>query len=571
MTIPTPFDIGEDYGVLRRRWYSRYFSVQTQHDSQIRRILNEGADDAEKRIKALAKNPTFSAGVRAAQVRLAKKETKTVLKDIFHEVYPVITKGQRAEAAAAVDALTATDRAYLQAAFKNTGDVAAFIQQQKVSAMLGVTHAINRVTLTKQPLSTRVYRSQSLANNWVDRIITSGIMRGDSAANIAYDVKQHILPTTPGGTSYAAMRLARTELNNAFHATSIQLAQDRPWIESMRWNLSATHEPSPHFEEICDVYSTQVWHVDNVPRKPHPQCFSGETLVSAKSVGAISKRRYKGRFIDVFTTEDTPHLSGTPNHPTLTKRGWIPLSELREGDYLAVDTFWDDPSCFSIPNHDYVKTSIEDIFKSFRMSVNMPTVTVPGSSEQFHGDGIIGENIDIIRADSFLQDGWNSNDISQISLDFSDVILSNLISSGALDLAFDSVSGSSNGLISIPSPHFTLVGSHIGSGLGVSSQSFSDSLKHIANLPLRTTHNLGSFFESQAHRIKFVRALRVNERPGGFHGDVYNLQTESNTYTAGGIIAHNCRCFVTPQLETFEVFQQHLLAGQYRDWVQNAA
>ena len=122
-------------------------------------------------------------------------------------------------------------------------------------------------------MSSRVYQTKALANHWVDKLVTTSIMRGDSAQQIANAVKTSIKPDTPGGVSYAAMRLGRTELNNAFHATSITLAQDRPWIESMAWNLSATHEfASTSKPEICETYAAKVWHVDQVPAKPHPQC-----------------------------------------------------------------------------------------------------------------------------------------------------------------------------------------------------------------------------------------------------------------------------------------------------------
>jgi hypothetical protein len=66
------------------------------------------------------------------------------------------------------------------------------------------------------------------------------------------------------------MRLGRTELNNAFHATSIEISKDRPWIEGMRWNTSKVHQPDPM--EICSRLNGQIFTVEMVPKKPHPQC-----------------------------------------------------------------------------------------------------------------------------------------------------------------------------------------------------------------------------------------------------------------------------------------------------------
>ena len=75
----------------------------------------------------------------------------------------------------------------------------------------------------------------------------------------------------PGGVSYAAMRLGRTELNNAFHAQSIFDSQETPWVEQMRWHLSKRHEHDPGDE--CETYAAQAtFRKEDVPEKPHPNC-----------------------------------------------------------------------------------------------------------------------------------------------------------------------------------------------------------------------------------------------------------------------------------------------------------
>lgn len=238
-------------------------------------MLTEGAQDASARIVSLSSNPAFSAGVRTAQIRLALKETRSVLNEVFKQILPLISSGQKDEAEAAVDGLSATDRQYLSSVFSSKNGVNGFILGQKQAARNGVTHAISQVTHSSQPLSTRVYRTRSLANNWVQGLITTSLIRGDSAADLAKAVQSHIKPDVPGGTAFAANRLARTELNNAFHATSVVLSEDRPWIETMSWNLSARHtwqgtQDKP--VEICERYSAQEFTPSTVPKKPHPQC-----------------------------------------------------------------------------------------------------------------------------------------------------------------------------------------------------------------------------------------------------------------------------------------------------------
>lgn len=270
--MTTPFDNTESVAVLRKRWWNRYLSVQTKYDVQIRTALIQAAQDAQERLSALENNSTFSAGVRTAQVRIAMKEINSTYKDLFKTIILIIQKGHKDEALAAVAGLNDTDLRYLKDAFGNTGDVNSYIRSLEHTATLNVTHAIQRIQKTDIPLSRRVYRTEALSKRWVQNSINSALIRGDSARELAKTVRQHILPTTPGGTSYAALRLGRTELNNAFHATAITTSQDRPWVTGMRWYVSDTHKHDPTKIEVCSQLNGQVFPVDKVPGKPHPQC-----------------------------------------------------------------------------------------------------------------------------------------------------------------------------------------------------------------------------------------------------------------------------------------------------------
>ena len=72
------------------------------------------------------------------------------------------------------------------------------------------------------------------------------------------------------------LRLARSEINNAFHAISVNHNVEKPWVEGMRWHLSRSH-PKP---DDCDKFAKGGPKGDgvyrppsNTPRKPHPHCF----------------------------------------------------------------------------------------------------------------------------------------------------------------------------------------------------------------------------------------------------------------------------------------------------------
>jgi hypothetical protein len=118
-------------------------------------------------------------------------------------------------------------------------------------------------------LSQRIYRNSQAGVMAVGTIVDRGLALQLSAREIAAQVRGYYHPSVPGGASYAAMRLARTEINNAHHDTTIRVSKERPWVKGYKWNLSGSH-PRP---DICNTYADkEVFSTANVPNKPHPQC-----------------------------------------------------------------------------------------------------------------------------------------------------------------------------------------------------------------------------------------------------------------------------------------------------------
>jgi hypothetical protein len=133
-----------------------------------------------------------------------------------------------------------------------------------------------RVYKTRLPLAQQVYKTGALAEGWVESRIDRALARGSTVAELAKEVRDFVNPRTPGGATYAARRLARTEINAAYHAGTIVHNEDKPWVLGMQWRLSGSH-PTP---DICDTYARNdhsdlgkgVFPPDEVPGKPHPQC-----------------------------------------------------------------------------------------------------------------------------------------------------------------------------------------------------------------------------------------------------------------------------------------------------------
>lgn len=127
-------------------------------------------------------------------------------------------------------------------------------------------------------LSERIYRNAQGGTAAAGRVIERHLARGSSAREIARATRALFEPDVPGGVSYAAMRLGRTEINNAHHDTTIRLTKDQPWVKGYKWNLSRSH-PKP---DRCDAlafgssgrgYGPGEYSTREAPGKPHPQCF----------------------------------------------------------------------------------------------------------------------------------------------------------------------------------------------------------------------------------------------------------------------------------------------------------
>lgn len=169
----------------------------------------------------------------------------------------------------------------------------------KVTAQRTVETLLARAKLSAVPLAERIYNTQSWMNKRLDLLITQTMAGGLNAQKFAKVARDWFAPSVPGGTRYAAMRLARTEINNAFHATSIVYAQDKPWVNEMDWHLSKSH-PTP---DVCNtVAAASPYAVSEVPRKPHPQCMCYVTEVTPDEDDWID-RYVKGDFDEYMNAE----------------------------------------------------------------------------------------------------------------------------------------------------------------------------------------------------------------------------------------------------------------------------
>lgn len=132
----------------------------------------------------------------------------------------------------------------------------------------------------------------------------------DEAGNLLRDSSGKLIPAQPKGVitrtprsgagSYAARRLARTEVSRAFNEGSRQAAELNPFVVGVKWNLSGTHKDA----DDCDAFahgSSQgmehgVYRADDAPAMPsHPHCrcfWTPETTDDTESVAAQLRRDF---------------------------------------------------------------------------------------------------------------------------------------------------------------------------------------------------------------------------------------------------------------------------------------
>lgn len=213
----------------------------------------------------------IGAAVRRDQLAATQAALHREVAQMWRSLGMVVLAGREEAAAAAVETMFGVDA--LRRVMPDA-DADYLLRSAQRSAKSTVEVVEARLRISRIPLSERVYRSQDLVDGKIDDIVNSALSRGASAAELAKDVRAFVRPDTRGGVRYAAQRLGRTELNNAFHAMQVETAVQTPWTTAVRWNLSGSH-PRP---DECNDYadggdlSGGLWTPENVPPKPHPNC-----------------------------------------------------------------------------------------------------------------------------------------------------------------------------------------------------------------------------------------------------------------------------------------------------------
>lgn len=426
----------------------------------------------------------------------------------------------------------------------------------------------------------------------------------------------HTMQTrAPGLTKSHARLIARTETAKT-QAAIVQVRAQQVGMNYYVWRTSQdqrVRSAHKHMEGVVCNYSDP----------PSPEVLNGEKNVGHYSPGniwncltaetqvfslvdyeKIYRRIYSGQLIEIFTADSQSPLRITPNHPMYTlEGGWKTAEFLEIDDQILQITSKQFFPTITDPNN--CVASIAELFSFFSILGNFQRGTA--SIEDFHGDGIANQKIDIISIESKLGKNIKSIPNQFLLQDIfhrADSMISSWLTSGDSRLLyyFPIFGLAPHSIMSRLCQIFSILFGSLGhsvehartaitwlqsmadqmfpDGRATNPEFFRNSLDTFSGIEQKdcllfweilriirrsimsedlissatesdgkiTWTNLqasGDFSQIAPVDIKPVRILdkRICK---DFNGHIYNLQTSSGWYLSGNFITKNCRCYAEP-------------------------
>jgi hypothetical protein len=395
------------------------------------------------------------------------------------------------------------------------------------------------------------------AKRAVTKAVNVGLSTGETTAQIVARVRG----TKALGYADGAMQGTRAQINATVstavgHTTSAARAQasetNKDILKGEKWSATLDSSTCPR----CSVLDGKVFELGEGPTTPeHVNCLPGDSRVlSWSGIAAASARLFDGELFTIETARGRK-LTCTPNHPILTPSGYVAARFLDVGSYVVGCRVgeWERSAD---GNGEHVPTRIDHVAETLLADVAVVAEPVPVSGPDFHGDGH-GSQVAVVGSYSALRNGVDAALCKHgrksrlvVGAKRSDT----LPRRGSLEEGRRSVFHSAHGGVSLLCQSTALM--RRGSG-------------HAAELLLGPVADVDSPLAQDAvyERAGGAEPLRYAERPDpgkvevdyivdvrrrDYFGHVYNLQTGSGFYVAGGIVTHNCRCVRIPVVKSWE-------------------
>lgn len=577
------------------------------------RVEGLAVDTADKVKRKLSKVGS------ATLKRLSGEELRELL---AAELEGVLREIQAAELQAMVEGLDAlTPQLEKLAAYEATYTAGALMEASKRVKILSLKAGEAYQSALANPLAATGQMLEAFTSEWTERqaakvsqLIGKGYANGWTNQQMAQTIRGTKALGYQDGLieeiGKSADMVVRTAVQHVAGAARMETwAKNDDVLEGYR--VLATLDT--HTCPICAAMDNdQVYQTGEGPTPPfHIGCLPGDALVTARGgFSAKSKRWYDGDLVVVGTSKGQ-RVTCTPNHPILTRSGWVPARLLHVGGNVVCDLRGYGPVLVN-QNHEHVPARIEEITNPAWRPGEVCAAEVPVAAEDFHGDGE-GSKVAVVWADRLLLDAMDATlgeHRAQRCFLWGHVGQRLLPSGGHLDSLFQGVAYALNRLVArfgalLPGLRCCAACGHT-IGLAPSAQWYTGANQspgyagsRNAELAGKREHRFSSHVGGDDSGVVHRPRLLADLKPAGnqeaaysgglyspllgestsrlpadvflddivsvqrfrFHGFVYNLQTPSEDYTANGVVVHNCRCTTVPVLK--EQYQ-YLSEGEER-------
>lgn len=284
-------------------------------------------------------------------------------------------------------------------------------------------------------------------------------------------------------------------------------------------------------------------------------CFPGDVQISGVAEHA-TRRFYSGPMVKVVLVSGEK-LTGTPNHPVLTQRGWVALGELDErsdrvgrfdSDLLSLSPEPGSPSSTpGVVSHDvkHVPTTLEQLF-------NLSSDDSPGllhrvrsiRKGEFHGDALANGEVDVVPVKGELKDcldaaffqkfGQHALSASDKEAQFLACERTSFYLAAARSLCAASGVRSLGELLTLEWGSLTVTEQLLFTAIA----RYTFALRDVEDGLAADAIAFRDAGRSLSEAIGFSDL--VSKRVFDFSGHVYNLSTVHGWFAANGIVAHNC-------------------------------
>ena len=421
-----------------------------------------------------------------------------------------------------------------------------------------ITRPVSGVTWTQR------LDGATRAQNFTPQRMAEIVSREFSQGKAPREIAKALEPVVDGFRS-TAQRIARTEGMRVAHDVQHQAWEAMGTDLVIGYQLHATldqHSRSWHAARNGKVYYREPKNgqsgFDEMPRPPlEPDgsvawnCYPGNTVVQG-AVGLALRAWYSGQVVEIVTA-GLRRVTVTPNHPVLTKYGFVRAGTLTKGDYLVGYSARGKSKAGPTHNVKNSPMTVEKVFRSFQQARTI--ISVGPRPAYLHGDAqfikgeieVVGPNrkllLELAKATATQSRRDLSFSISNCPLRYKYVVGSQNKGFSAHNSAYfastDSFTNFSDKSRASFAPHeFRRFGS--ASCLDARlSEPAGDDIRSDAKFLADLTKRFSSF-------VAFDEIVSINRSV--FRGHVYDLQSPFGFIVGNDLLLGNCRCHTAPVL-----------------------